>query len=131
MHVDAKANRTDTVHAEDAHQAALAALAEEFASEIEESYAVANTETEKNLEAESWRILADRDHMNSLSKERTKHDEKMDKEHASQRSIVAHSHKQWIKTLARNLSTQKKASEKEQKKESEECKRSWKWWSGR
>ena len=43
----------------------------------------------------------------------------MDKERARQCAVVAHSHKQWIKTLARNLSTQKKASEKEQKKESE------------
>ena len=43
----------------------------------------------------------------------------MDKERASQRDIVAHSHKQWIKTLSRNLYTQKRASEKEQKKESE------------
>ena len=32
MHVDAKANRTTAVQAEDAHQAALAALSEEFAS---------------------------------------------------------------------------------------------------
>ena len=43
----------------------------------------------------------------------------MDKECASQHAIVAHSHKQWIKTLARNLSTEKKASEKDQKKDSE------------
>ena len=57
--------------------------------------------------------------MKSLDKERTKHNEKMDKERAIQRAVVANSHKQWIKTLARNLSTQKKASEKEQKKESE------------
>ena len=57
--------------------------------------------------------------MKSLAKERTKHNENMDKECASQCAIVAHSHKQWIKTLDRNLSTQKKASEKEQKKESE------------
>ena len=49
MHVDAKANHTATVQAEDAHQAALAALSEEFASEIDEAYAVANTETEKKL----------------------------------------------------------------------------------
>ena len=53
MHVDAKANRTAAVQAEDAQQAALAALTEEFASEIEEAYAVANTETEK-----SWRLIA-------------------------------------------------------------------------
>ena len=44
----------------------------------------------------------------------------MDKELSRQRSVVANSHKQWIKTFAHNLSTQKKASEKEQKKESEE-----------
>ena len=43
----------------------------------------------------------------------------MDKERAGKSAIVNHSHKQWIKTLARNLSTQKKASEKEQKKVSE------------
>ena len=42
----------------------------------------------------------------------------MDKEGASQSTIVTHSHKQWIKNLACNLSTQKKASEKGQKKES-------------
>ena len=53
MHVDAKANRTTAVQAENSHQAALAALSEEFASEIEEVYAVANTETEK-----SWRLRA-------------------------------------------------------------------------
>ena len=79
MHVDAKANRTAAVQAEDAQQASLAALEEEFASEIEEAYAVSNTETEKNLEAESCRILADREHMKSLAKECTKHNEKMDK----------------------------------------------------
>ena len=73
MHIYAKANRTAAVQAEDAHQAALAALAEEFASEIEEAHAVANNETEKKLEAESCRIHADRDHMKSLAKERTKH----------------------------------------------------------
>ena len=49
----AKANRTAAVQAEDAHQAALAALSEEFTSEIEEAYAVVNTETEK-----SWRLRA-------------------------------------------------------------------------
>ena len=43
-HVDAKVNRTASVQAEDAHQAALAALAEAFASKIEETYAVANTD---------------------------------------------------------------------------------------
>ena len=35
MHVDSKSNRATAVQAEDAHQAALAALSEEFASEIE------------------------------------------------------------------------------------------------
>ena len=50
MHVDAKANRTAAVQAEDAHQDALAALSEDFASEIDEAYAVAKTETEKK----SW-----------------------------------------------------------------------------
>ena len=58
--------------------------------------------------------------MNSLEKERTKKNEEMNKERTGKCAVVAHSHKQWIKTLARNLSTQKKASEKEQKKESEE-----------
>ena len=53
MHVDAKSNRTAKVQAEDSHQAALADLAEEFSSEIEEAYAVANIETEKN-----WRLRA-------------------------------------------------------------------------
>ena len=53
MHVDAKANRTAAVQAEDAHQSALAALSEDFASEIDEAYAIANTETEK-----SWRLRA-------------------------------------------------------------------------
>ena len=57
--------------------------------------------------------------MKSLEKERTKHNEKMDKERAGKCAIIAHSQKQWIKTLARNLSTQRKASEKDQKKESE------------
>ena len=61
MHVDAKSNRTAAVQAEYAHQDALAALSEEFASEIDEAYAVANTETEKKLEAESCRILAHRE----------------------------------------------------------------------
>ena len=60
MHVDAKSNRTAAVQAEDAHQAALADLSEEFASEIDEAYAVDNTKIEKNMEAESCRILADR-----------------------------------------------------------------------
>ena len=119
MHVDAKANCTAAVQTEDAHQAALAALSEEFASEIDEAYAIANTETEKNLEAESFRIIADREHMKSLEKERTKHNGKMDKEREGKCDVVAHSHKQWIKTLARNLSTQRKASEKDQNKESE------------
>ena len=100
MHVDAKANRITAVQAEDAHQAALAALSEEFASEIDEAYAVANTQTEKKLEAESCRILADREHMNSLEKERTKHKGKMDKEREGKCAVVAHSNKQWIKTLA-------------------------------
>ena len=90
MHVYAKDNGTAAVQAEDAHQAALAALSEEFASEIEEAYAVANTETEKKVEAESCRILADREHMKSLEKERTNHNEKMDKERARQRAVVSH-----------------------------------------
>ena len=68
MHVDSKSNRTASLHAEDAHQAALAGLSEEFASEIDEAYAVANTETEKKTEAESCRILADIEHMTSLEK---------------------------------------------------------------
>ena len=105
IHVDAKANRTAAVQAEDAPQASLAALEEEFSSKIEEAYAVANTETEKKLEAESCHILADREHMKILAKEFTKHNEKMNKERARQRAIVAHSHKQWIKPLSRNLST--------------------------
>ena len=49
MHVDEKSNRTAAVQAEDAHQAALADLSEEFTSKIEEAYAVSNTETEKDL----------------------------------------------------------------------------------
>ena len=53
MHVDAKSNRTAAIQTEDEHQAYLAALSEEFASEIEEAYAVANTETEK-----IWRLRA-------------------------------------------------------------------------
>ena len=53
MHVDAKSNRTSAVQAEDAHQAALTALSEEFSSDIDEAYAIANTETEK-----SWRLRA-------------------------------------------------------------------------
>ena len=73
MHVDAKANLIAAVQAEDAHQAALASLSEDFASKIDEAYAVANTKTEKKLEAESCRILADREHMKILEKERTKH----------------------------------------------------------
>ena len=93
MYVDAKANHTAAVQAEDTHQAALVALAAEFSSEIEEAYAVANTETEKKLEAESCRILADIEHMKSLAKERTKHNEKIDKERASQHDIVDHSQK--------------------------------------
>ena len=76
MHVDTKSKRTAAVQAEDDHLAAIAALAEAFSSEIEEAYAVANTETEKNLEAESCRILADREHMKSLEKERTNNNEK-------------------------------------------------------
>ena len=69
MHVDAKSNRTAAVQAEDAHQAALADLSEEFASKIDEACAVSNTETEKkNQKAESCRILADREHMKSLEK---------------------------------------------------------------
>ena len=48
MNVDAKDNLTPAVKAEDVHQSSLAALSEEFASEIEEAYAVSNTETEKN-----------------------------------------------------------------------------------
>ena len=71
------------------------------------------------MDAESCHILADREHMKSPEKECTKHNEKMDKESAGQRAVVTHSHTQWIKTLARNLSNQKKTSEKEQKKESE------------
>ena len=51
MHIDAKSNCTAAVQAEDAHQADLAAIAEEFASEIEEAYVVANTDIEK-----SWRL---------------------------------------------------------------------------
>ena len=47
------ANRTAAVQAEDAHQAALASLSEEFESEIYEAYAVYNTETEK-----IWRLRA-------------------------------------------------------------------------
>ena len=43
----------------------------------------------------------------------------MDKERAGQFVVVSHSHKQCIKTLARNLYTQRKSSEKEQNKESE------------
>ena len=43
----------------------------------------------------------------------------MDKERAGKCAVVAHSHKQWINTLARNLSTQRKVSDKYQKKESE------------
>ena len=54
MHVDAKSNCTAAVQAKDAHQADLAALSEEFASEIDEAYAVANTETEKKR----WRLRA-------------------------------------------------------------------------
>ena len=92
-HVDAKANRTAAVQAEDAHQAALDALEEEFASEIEEAYAVANTNTENKLEAESCQILAEREDMQSLEKEHMKHNANMDKERARYRAIVAHSHK--------------------------------------
>ena len=44
-------HRCSVVQAEDAHQAALAALSEEFASEIDEAYAVVNNETEK-----IWRL---------------------------------------------------------------------------
>ena len=96
MHVNAKANLTAAVQAEGAHQAALAFLAEYFASEIEEAYAVANTDTEKKLEAESCRILTDRAHMKSLAKERTKHNENMDTECSIQRAVVDHSNKQCI-----------------------------------
>ena len=53
MHVDAKDNRTAALQAEDAHQAALAALSEEFASKTEEAYDVVNTDTEKK-----WRLRA-------------------------------------------------------------------------
>ena len=90
MHVDAKANHTASVQAEDVHQADLAALAEYFESEIEEAYAVANTKTEK-----SWRLRASA----FLQKESTRRAwqksapskmEKMDKERASQRAIVTH-----------------------------------------
>ena len=90
MHVDAKAKRTTAVQTEDAHKAALAALSEEFASEIDEAHAVDSTKIEKNMEAESCRILADREHMKSLEKERTKQNEKMDKERAKQCDVVAH-----------------------------------------
>ena len=61
--------------------------------------------------------------MKSLEKERTNQNKKMDKERAGQCAVVSHPHKQWVKTLARNLSTQRKASEKDQKKESEKMKK--------
>ena len=71
------------------------------------------------MDAESCHILADREHMKILEKERTQHNGKINKERAGQCAVFANSHKKWIETLARNLSTQRKASEKDQKKESE------------
>ena len=53
MNVDEKGNRAAAVQSEDAHQAALASLSEEFVSEMDEAYAVANTETEI-----IWRLRA-------------------------------------------------------------------------
>ena len=131
MYVNAKANCNAEVQAEDAHQAALAALSEEFASEIDEAYAVAKIETEKKLEAKSFCILADREHMKSLEKERTRHNEKWIRNVQDNVPLSPIHTNNGLKPLPATSPPKGKLQRKIRRRREKKCERSWKWWSVR
>ena len=106
--VDAKAYRTADIEKEAAHKLAIASLCEEYALKIDEAFELADTETNKKLEAEKARILADSQYSNNLRKERQRSSVKLKKELAGQAAVLEHSHQRWIDNLARNLASQQR-----------------------
>ena len=57
-YVDAKASQTASLEKEEQHRRAIALLCENHACDIEAAFAVADEETNKNLETEKLRLMA-------------------------------------------------------------------------
>ena len=106
--VVAKAHRIAGLEKEEAHKAAIQVLVEEYAQKIDDAFEYADKETNKKLEAEKAKILADSQYSTNLKKERQRHFDKLKKERKVQASMKDQAHQRWINNLARNLSSQQR-----------------------
>ena len=112
-YVDAKASRTASLEKEEQHKLAIALLCENHACDIEAAFAVADEETNKNLETDKLRLISEKEYSTNLRTERQRSSGKLKKERASQKAVNEYSHKRWMQNLASNLAKQKKEHQKE------------------
>ena len=107
-YVDAKASRTATIEKEELHKRAITLLCENHACDIEAAFAVADQETNKNLETDKLRLISEKEYSTNMRKERQRSCRKLKKELSSQKTVNEYSHKRWMHNLACNLAKQKK-----------------------
>ena len=111
-YVDAKASQTVSLEKEGQHKLAIALIWEKHACDIEAAFAVADEETNKNLETDKLRLISEKEYSTNLRTERQRSSGKLKKERASQKSVNEYSHKRWMQNLASNLAKQKKEHQK-------------------
>ena len=67
-YVDAKASQTASLEKEEQHKLAIPVLCENHSCDIETAFLVADEETNKKLEAEKLRLIAEKDYSTNLRK---------------------------------------------------------------
>ena len=98
-YVDAKASRTASLEKEEQYKRAILMLCNNHACDIEAAFAVADEETNKNLETEKLRLISEKEYSTILRAERQRSSVKLKKERASQKAVNEYSHKRWMQNL--------------------------------
>ena len=107
-YVDAKASQTASLEKEEQHKRAIALLCDNHACDLEAAFAVADQETNKNLETVKLRIISEKRVFHQHEEGETAVQRQTKKELSSQKFVNEYSHKRWMHNLACNLGKQKK-----------------------
>ena len=88
-------------------------ICENHTCDIEAAFAVADEETNKNLETEKLRLIDEKEYPTNLRMERQRSSSKLKKKLSSQKDFNEYSHKRWMQNLDCNLAKQNKEHQKE------------------
>ena len=91
-YVDAKASQTASLEKEEQHKRAIALLYENHACDIEAAFAVADEDTNKNLETEKLRLIAEEDYSTNLRTERQRFSGKLKKRNLPVKKLSTSTH---------------------------------------